>query len=222
MENLTNNIAETISKELDLDNDRKEVIAYGVFAILQTLLSIGLTVIFSLLFGIFTETMILAFTISILRKYSGGVHSSSPGICAIVSTFVAVGLTSIICFIITPLINLKYVIFLAVLSFFWSYYIINKLAPVDSVAKPIKTRKKKEKMKKTSILILCVCVVIIVINSFLFLLNNDIIFLNFSLCICGGFVWQSFTLTHIGHITIWKIDAFFYRILSFLKGREMV
>ncbi len=218
MEKITNNIAQTISKELGLDNDRKEVIAYGTFAILQTLLSIGLTAIVGGIFGVFTETMVVAFTISILRKYSGGVHSNSAGICAVVGIVIAVGLASLICFIITPLINLKYVLFLGLPAFLWSYYIIIKLAPVDSAAKPIKTSKKKKKMRKTSILILCTYVVIVLLNSFLYLFDHDIIFLSFSLCIYGGIVWQSFTLTHSGHIMLGKIDVFFNKILFILKG----
>lgn len=218
MEKLTNNIAETISKELGLDNDRKEVIAYGAFAILQTLLSIGLTAIFGLGFGVFIETMIVALTISILRKYSGGVHASSPGICAIVSAVIAVGLASLICFVMTPLINLRYVLFLGLLAFSWSYYIICKWAPVDSAAKPIKTHKKKERMRKTSIKILYTYIVIVLLNSILYLLNHEIRLLTFSLCIYGGIVWQSFTLTHRGHVTIRKIDVFLNEILLFLKG----
>ena len=169
MEKLTNNIAEKIGSELGLDNDHKEVIAYGTFAILQTLLSIALTVIFGFAFGVLTETLVVSFTISILRKYSGGVHASSPGICAAIGTIIAVGQALLICFIITPLINLKLVIFLGLLTFSWSFYIIYKLCPVDSAAKPIKTQKKKNRMKKTSILILCVYVVIVLLNTIMYL-----------------------------------------------------
>ena len=220
MENLTKNIAEKISCELGLDNDQKEVIAYGSFAILQTLLSIALTVIFGYAFGVLEETLIVSFTIYILRKYSGGVHASSPGICAAVSTVIAVGQAILIGYIVTPLINLKLVIFLGLLSFSWSFYIIYKLSPVDSAAKPIKTQKKKGKMKKASILILCVYVVIVILISIMYLYNHEIRFLTFSLCIYGGSVWQSFTLTRRGHVTIWHIDAFINKLLAFIRRRK--
>ena len=49
MEKLTNNIAKTVSAELNLDNDSKEVIAYGLFAILHTILCIFL-ILFLVLF----------------------------------------------------------------------------------------------------------------------------------------------------------------------------
>lgn len=222
MEKLTNNIAEKIGSELGFDNDHKEVIAYGAFAILQTLLSIALIVIFGYVFGVLAESLTIAFTISILRKYSGGVHASSPGICASVGTVIAVGQALLITFIIIPLTNLKLVILLGLLAFSWSYYIIHKLAPVDSAAKPIKTQKKKEKMKKTSILILCAYMVIVVFNIFTYLFAHDKRFSTFSLCIYGGTSWQAFTLTRAGHVTICKIDAFINHILTFIKGGKMI
>ena len=125
-----------------------------------------------------------------------------------------------ICFIITPLINLRLVIFLGLISFSWSFYIIYKLSPVDSAAKPIKTQKKKELMRKTSILILCAYVVIVLLIIVMYLNSYNTRLLTFSLCIYGGIIWQSFTLTRVGHVTVWKIDAFFNKILTFIRRRK--
>jgi accessory gene regulator B len=217
MEKLTNNIAENISLELKLDNDNKEIIAYGAFALLHMALSIVLVVIFGWMFSVLIEALIVSFTGSILRKYSGGVHASSPGICAATGTIIAVGLASLICFIIAPLINLKLIIFLGLPVFVWSYYIMHKLAPVDSAAKPIKTQKKRERMKKGSILILVAYLVIVVLNVIMYLLIQEKKFLIFSLCIYGGTAWQAFTLTRSGHLSFSKIDAFINQILTFIR-----
>lgn len=219
MEKLTNTIAEKIGSELNFDNDHKEIIAYGIFAVLQTLFSIGITVIFGIMFGVLAEALIVAFTISILRKYSGGVHASSPGICAVMGAAIAVGLALLACIIITPLTNFKLSITLGCLAFIWSYYIMYKLSPVDSTAKPIKSQGKKEQMKKASILILCAYVLIVIFNSILYLNSHEKRFLIYSLCIYLGIIWQSFTLTYGGHIIIHKIDTFFHKILH-LKRRE--
>lgn len=220
MERLAKNIAEKIGSELELDKDKKEVIAYGTFAILQTLLSIALTVIFGLAFSVFTESLIVSFSIYILRKYSGGVHSGTLGICTAVSTFIAVGQALLIHFIITPFVNLKIVIILGLLSFSWSWWIIYKLCPVDSAAKPIKTKKKKERMKKASILILWVYAVIVLLSVNMYLHTHEIRFLTYSLCICGGSIWQSFTLTHEGLVTIRETDTFIHKILKFIRRRK--
>ncbi|MDV3427386.1 MAG: accessory gene regulator B family protein [Bacillota bacterium] len=220
MENLTKNIAEKIGSELGLDNDSKEVIAYGTFAILQTLLSIAVTVLLGYTFDILAETLIVSFTISILRKYSGGANASSPGICAAISAVIAVGLALLAAFIITPIINLNLFILLGLLSFSWSFFIIYKLCPVDSAAKPIKSQKKKERMKKASILILCFYAVIVLLSSIIYLHTHEIKFLTYSLSIYGGTVWQSFTLTRRGHITILKIDTFTHIILDSIRRRK--
>jgi accessory gene regulator B len=220
IEKLTNSIAEKISVELGYDNDRKEVIAYGAFAFLQTILSIVLVIVFGLVFDVLTEALIVSFTISILRKYSGGVHASSPGICAIIGTGIAVVQALLILFVITPSINLKLSILLGLLTFAWSYYVICKLAPVDSVAKPIKTQKKRERMRKGSILVLDAYLIIVVLNIIISLLAHEKRFLVFSLCIYGGIAWQAFTLTRGGHLTLGKIDTFLNQILIYIRRRK--
>jgi accessory gene regulator B len=220
IEKLTNSIAGKISSELGLDNDRKEVIAYGTFALLQTLLSIILILLFGLLFNVLLEALIVSFAISILRKYSGGVHSSSPEICASLGTVIAIGLAGLILFVITPLINLRLAMILGLIAFAWSYYIMYKLAPVDSFAKPIKTQKKRERMRKGSILILVAYMVIVVFTFIMYLLNHEKRFLVFSMCIYVGTTWQAFTLTQAGHLTINKIDTFLNHIFNYIRRRK--
>lgn len=220
MEKLTTNIAEKISSELRLDSDRKEIIAYGIFALLNMMFSIALVIIFGLILGVLIEALIVSFAGSILRKYSGGVHASSPRNCAVVGTFIVIGQALLISFIIIPFIKLKLVIFLGFTTFIWCYYKISKLAPVDSPSKPIKTQKKRERMKKGSILVLNAYLVLVVLNIIMYLLTHERRFLVFSLCIYGGTAWQTFTLTNRGHLTFMKIDAFLNQILSFIGRRE--
>lgn len=214
MEKLTNNIAEKISSELGLDNDRKAVIAYGIFALLHSAISIIVIVIFGLLVGELAEVLIVSFTASILRKYSGGVHTSSPGICTATGTIVVGGLTLAISVLYNQQINFKLFVLLGLITFIWSYYIIYKLAPVDSTAKPIKTQMKRERMKKGSIVVLDAYAVIVAINVVLYLSLHNKRFLIFSMCIFGGIIWQSFTLTRAGHLTIQKIDTFLNHIFT--------
>ena len=134
IEKLTNNISDKISLELGMDNDRKEVIAYGMFALFHTMISIILVGIFGLIFGVFWESLIISFSISILRKYSGGIHASSPEICAFLGTVIALGESILIVFTIVPSINLISTILGGIIIFSYSYYLIYKLAPVDSAA----------------------------------------------------------------------------------------
>lgn len=220
IEKLTNNVANKISLELGLDNDHKEIIAYGIFALFHTMLSIFLVVIFGLLFGVWVEALIVSLTVSILRKYSGGVHASTPGICAFAGTIIIIVIALLISFVIAPSINLIIVIFLGLLTFAYSFYLIYKLAPVDSAAKPIKTEKKRNRMKKGSILVLNTYMLIVVLSIIMYINTAEKGFLVLSICIYGGIVWQAFTLTSAGHLIFRKIDAFFYHILINKRGEK--
>lgn len=213
-----NNIAGKIAAELDFDNDSKEVIAYGMFALIHIVLSIILVIIFGILFHVVFESLIVCFTVSILRKYSGGVHASSPGRCAAIGTFICIGQALLFTFLIGPVITLSLLIYLGVGIFALSYYLIYELAPVDSSAKQIRTKEKKIRMKKGSICVLSTYIIIVVINTAIYIFFKDIRFLIYSLCIYGGAAWQVFTLTRVGHSMMYSIDAFLNHILTIKKG----
>ena len=208
MEKLANNIANKVASELSLDEDNKEVIAYGAFALMQMVLSIILVFLFGLLFHVAFEALIISFTAAILRKYSGGVHASSPWICNFIGIITCVGQALLISFLISQGVNLKLIIVLGVVIFIWSYYIIYKLAPVDSIAKPIVKEEKRKRMKKGSIILLSVYLIITVIFILLYLSSGEVKFLSYILCIYSGILWQVFTLTTPGHLLIGKVDSF--------------
>lgn len=218
MEKLTNNIADRVSKELKLNNDNRDVIAYGIFAFMNIALSIILVIIFGLLFRVILEALIICFTGSLLRKYSGGAHASSPGRCVAIGTFICIGQALLFTFIIGPIITLSLFMFLGVGIFILAYYLIYKLAPVDNPAKPIKSREKKIRMKKGSIFVLSIYITIVVINTVSYMFFKEKRFLIYSLCIYGGIAWQIFTLTRVGHSIMNSIDAFLNHKLSFKRG----
>ncbi|HEY8892073.1 MAG TPA: accessory gene regulator B family protein [Clostridium sp.] len=214
MERLSNNIANKIASELSLDKDNREVIAYGTFALMQMFLSIFLVFLFGLLFHVAFEALIISFTAAILRKYSGGVHASSLGICTFIGTIVCVGQAVLISLIINYVINFKLTIILGVVIFIWAYYIIYKLAPVDSIAKPIVKKEKRNRMKKGSIILLSVYLIITVFFILFYISSGERKFVFFALCLYSGILWQAFTLTTQGHLLVGKVDTFFNHITN--------
>lgn len=216
---LSDSIATIVSRELKLDNDNKQIIAYGAFAILQIIISIILVIIFGLLFRVTLEALIICLAGSILRKYSGGAHSGSPNICLVIGTIVCIGAALLISFLV-PLINLAMLLLLGLVTFSVSYYLVYKLAPVDSPSKPIKTQKKIDRMKKGSIYVLSTYLIIAGLNFSLYIYLKEERFAVYALCIYMGAAWQSFTLTRLGHWTIKKIDAFFNQALVIVGRRE--
>jgi accessory gene regulator B len=91
-----------------------------------------------------------------------------------------------------------------------------KLAPVESKTKKISISKKK-KMTKGSIITLSVYVLLAIFVVVLYYITGYKKLLIYCLCISIGSVWQSFTLTKAGHLTLNKIDKILNYIL-YLKG----
>lgn len=204
IENLCEFISEKVVQELGLDSEKKSVIKYGVFAFVQIMISILAVVIVGLFFKVTIEALIISFTISILRKSSGGVHASSPGRCAIIGAVIA-GIMGIVCK------NIKLNLFISncitILIFIWSYFIIYKLAPVDSASKRINNVIRRKKLKKISIRILAIYLFIIILNTILYNVVFDENILIFNMCICIGVSWQTFSLTKMGHLFFKRLDS---------------
>jgi len=201
IEYICEKISNNIAQELNLDDDKRSVINYGIFAFIQMGICIVLVIVFGFIFNVVLESLIISFTISILRKSSGGVHASSPGRCAIIGTIASVGMG-----LISKHINVSFslVILIGSIIFIWSYYIVSELAPVDSIAKPIKSIKKRNRLKKSSMVILSVYLIIVIINNlyFYFMKNSNV--LVYSLCIYMGLLWQVFSLTKYGYLVMGK------------------
>ncbi|MFL0247761.1 accessory gene regulator ArgB-like protein [Candidatus Clostridium stratigraminis] len=219
MERLTNNIAAKISEELKLDNDKRDVIAYGMFAIIDIAFSIFLVIIFGLFFHVTIEALIVCLTGSILRKYSGGAHAASPGKCAAITTIVCIGLALFLKLLIANIITPSVLYILGIVIYVISYYLIYKLAPVDSPSKPIKKKEKKDRMKKGSSLVLSIYTILVIASLGIYFYTKNKSFLVYSSCVYGGTMWQAFTLTKAGHSTVHNMDKFLSRIFAYKKRR---
>lgn len=217
VENISNKLADKIVKEVNGDDERRAVIAYGIFGMLQIGISILLVIIFGALFNIMIEALIMSFTISILRKYSGGVHASTPNICTIVGTLICIIGPLIIS---KFLINFNWVLILGVIVFCISYYLIYKLAPVDSINKPIKKLERRRKLKRKSMIILTIYLIIVIILLFLYKNLESRELLLYCMCIYAGIVWQAFSLTKLGHMVLGRLDFVFNKINIFITRRN--
>lgn len=216
MEKITNSIASKIASELEFDENKREVIAYGTFAILQTIISISLVAIFGALFGVALEALIISFTTSILRKYSGGVHASSPGRCAAIGTILCIG-QALLIVLLAPRVNVVIAIILGIMVFAISIYLVLRLAPVDSTAKPIKREEKRKQMRRCSIYILSTYFVLVTLLIMLYAITNNSRLIVFDLCIYIGIAWQVFTLTKLGHKAVNNLDRSFIYIFSKIR-----
>lgn len=210
MEKFSKAVAAKLADELEYDNDKREVMAYGAFALTQMFISVGLVMIFGFIFHVFVEALIISFAASILRKYSGGVHASSPNTCTFLGIVVCVGFASLIKLALAPMLGIKEFLILGVLVFTWSYYTVSKLAPVDTPNKPIRSEAKRKRMKEGAFAVLGVYSLIACANIFAYFYFRWDAFFVYAICLTFGMFWQVFTLTRIGHGVIERLDQFLH------------
>ena len=216
MEKLAQRITNKLSIELNFDDDKRQIVAYGLLALIQIIISIALISFVSLIFGVIFEALIICFSVSILRKYSGGAHAGSIEICTIFSVFACVGFAIIIKYLLLTFVDTIIIIYLLLIVYAFSFVLLYLFAPVDSPNKPIKTEKKRVRMRKNSFLTLSIFFAISILFLFLGFKNKSFISLNLSLLL--GILWQVFTLTTIGKHSLKKVDFIINKILS-LKRR---
>ncbi|MFL0194369.1 accessory gene regulator ArgB-like protein [Clostridium sp. WILCCON 0269] len=206
---LTEKLAVTLGKNarniLNIDKDREQIIVYGAINLLQIIFSILWTVIIGFILGVLYEALISSTTASILRKYSGGVHASSPNRCIIIGTTLA-GTAGLIIDRFSYRFSFKATLALSILFIIIAFVIIVLKAPVDSAKKPITSINMKKKFKRNSIITLSVFSVLITVFSVLYKTTSEIYCLKIINSITLGVLWQSIALTNKGTIIFNKID----------------
>ncbi|WZL72149.1 accessory gene regulator B family protein [Clostridiaceae bacterium 35-E11] len=205
IEKLSKQVAAQIAAKLQMDQEHEAVLAYGAFAIFETIWSILLVIVFGMLLGICMEALIISFAMAMLRKYSGGVHATSPNRCAIIGTIAACSLAIIIGQFI-PFANGMVLSVFGSIGFGFVYYVMNQYAPVDTPKKPIKREETRKQLKKKSIYTIHVFFVatLLLIGAYLKTRNEDL--LNYAAAVVLGLLWQGITLTDIGFFIIHKFD----------------
>ena len=217
LELLSKNISNSLKRELDLDEDKRSIIEYGIFSFLHIVLSILLVMIFGLMFDVMIEALIISFIAAILRKFSGGAHASTSTNCAVSGILISV----IPAYIIKHIsLTGDYIIFIGILLYITAFIVIYKLAPVDSPNKPIKKQEKIKRLKRGSIIILSIYMIIVAINISMFYIYKFNSLLVYSSCIYIGILWQVFTLTKYGHIVVNKIDSLLINIFNLMGGKN--
>ncbi|MDD2267982.1 MAG: accessory gene regulator B family protein [Eubacteriales bacterium] len=216
MENICNKIAFSIGKQLNYNDEQVAVVAYGLFAILQTIGMFILSSIIGIIFRCWIECFMIFLAVGIMRKYTGGAHSSTLLGCTLFSLFIIGSLGYISRYALNDLyLSLQesyyhYLIFLFYIPVYTiMILIVKKLAPVDSPNKPIRKPEKIKRLNNYSVIL--VSFYFLLSALFFSIANHNIRFLSVSLSLLFATVWQTFTLTKPGHKLI--------HILDFLKPK---
>ena len=210
MERLARKLASNISRSLDYDDEKERVIAYGLIAMIQVAVTVILVFAIGLIVGAPVEALIICFSVSILRKYSGGAHAGTIEECTSISVIYCVAFALMSRRLLLPVLNTYSMLTIVIIVYLLSYTAIFKLAPVDSPNKPIKTDKKKRRMRKGSLITLSVYFVLSIL--FLLLSFKYNITNSFGISLIFGIAWQIFTLTKLGFLFLNRVDFAVYKI----------
>ncbi|WP_028308023.1 accessory gene regulator ArgB-like protein [Desulfitibacter alkalitolerans] len=192
-----------IQNELNLSDERREVIAYGMETLVSTLLGLFGIVLFGYLFDLLVPALIISLTALATRVYTGGAHCSSMGRCTIATIIIFM----VLAYISTSL--LKPSLILIAGGYITSIIFIVRYAPAEVKEKPLSETHKKELKKGAHRLGIIIGLLTILIY---FLVKEEIV-----LHIIGGFLWQTFTITPLGFTIIRYFDDF---LKLFMKGDE--
>lgn len=190
---------------LNVDEDKEQIIVYGAINLLQTIFAILWVIIAGLFFGVLYEALLFSITVSILRKYSGGAHASSPSHCIIIGTILAVA-SGIFIDKIFFKIDMLTAILISTACIIFAFIIVAKNAPVDSIKKPITNIELKKQFKKKSIIVLFIFSLIITILYVLSTKYLELYYIKFIESIIVGVLWQTITLTKSGTSFLNKVD----------------
>lgn len=190
---------------LNADEEKEQIIIYGAINLLQIIFAILWVAIFGFLLGALYEVLLFSITTGILRKYSGGVHASSPSRCIIIGTSIACIAGISIDHILFTL-SMTTVMWITIAFIIFTFIVVVKNAPVDSVKKPIESIEIKKEFKKKSIIAIVIFTLILLTLFILSQEYSELYCIRFIESIGLGLFWQAITLTEYGIILINKVD----------------
>ena len=205
VEQISMKLSTSLGNRLNKSNEEIEVLNYGLFTLIHTTIAMISTLLLGVMIGKVKEVVLISLSTALLKKYSGGVHASSPIRCLAIGllvSFIAVNITTYLAIIYTPEVLFITTIIISILS----YYIIYKRAPVGSKNKPLKNESIRKKLRKNSIKVMNLYTVILLIMNIMCMNTDNYQYKTYTICIVTGILIQVFSMTCIGEYVIHKLD----------------
>jgi len=192
-----------LTRELQLSEEKSEIIEYGLFSLLYSWLSIFTALVLGALFGLWQETIAIMFMVMLYRKVSGGAHIGTPLGCLITGTAAILLLASF-----TSVFGPKLAgnLIFAILSLAITFIIAYIWVPADVPQKPITD---PQQIKKLRALSFCLILAWGLAGIFLFWRSQQFAYYYFAGNL--GLLWQSFLLTPPGYSFTAYLDRFFVK-----------
>lgn len=206
IERVSYNIALKIGSKTNKTNEEIEVINYGVFVIIHTIIALILTTLTGYIIRKPIQIIIITIISASLKRYSGGVHATSPNRCLIIGILISL-ISVYISEILFKYNNSINLIIISLISIFLSIIIFYKKAPVGNKNKPLKKVETRNIMRKKLFFLLKIYYISILVFSIM-ILNGSLTvkYVKYIYCIQLGVLLQAFSITNIGEVIVLKLD----------------
>lgn len=181
---VSNNLTNIITRDLNFDEDKKEIITYAIETSLLAILGALLLILFSLIVGALKAALISAVFGVLLRRFSGGAHFDSPTKCLVIGAIIYSALGVLGQKLVELNLEINYILWISLAIALGIVWI---LAPVDSENKPIHSKKLRRNLRGLSVSVVLISFVISIVSS------NSLLNISMSL----GVLYQSLTLLPI-------------------------
>lgn len=211
MEKLARKIADSVGESQGLDAERTAVVSYGLAALFQMIIIFAVVSIIGAVAGFWFETATLFLAVGLLRKATGGAHSSyyAGCLCASIGSICLLGAGSR--YLILPHMNYA-VMAVTTAVYILCFIIILKRAPVDSPNKPIRKEEKIRRLRKNAVI--TIIIYFLLTAGFYLLSFKNFRFMTVGVSLTAGALWQSLMLTDIGKGLTGIIDRAFAVIVK--------
>lgn len=202
------NLSTRLGDRLDKDEEEKAVLNYGLFMIMHTFIGIIITILVGLITGMVIEISLITITSALFKRYTGGVHASTPERCLIIGVILSL-ILSILCRLIVINIDINNIILIGMIIIAFSYYMIYYKCPVPSKNKPLKNEKTRNKLKKKAFALLNIYIILYIILYIIYYILKLSIVKSILVSLMLGLLLQIAVLTNIGTKFINLLDKLF-------------
>jgi accessory gene regulator B len=221
IETLAHKLAEKIALQLEYDEDKKAVIAYGLIAILQMITIFIIITAIGLIFDFWFESMIIFMGVGLIRKSTGGAHAKTMNGCIIISVLSVTMLSALSRYLFGLPVNIYINLAVTIFIFMISFIIFYLRVPVDSPNKPIVKPEKIKRLRKQSFILLTLFFMMTV-AAIVLTTSSYQRFYSIAVSLRFTILWQLLTLTKSGALLLGKIDSQITRILEKEKSLSKV
>ena len=202
------NLSTRLGDRLNKDEEEKAVLNYGLFMIIHTFIGIIITILVGLITGMIIEISLITITSALFKRYTGGVHASTPEICLIIGIILSL-ILSMVCRFISINTDINNIALIGIIIIVFSYYMIYYKCPVPSRNKPLNNEKTRNKLKKKAFTLLKIYTILLIILYIIFYILKLSIVKSIIVFFMLGLFLQIVVLTNIGTKFINLLDKVF-------------